>query len=174
MSAELIVWDFVHPLSVHPCRKYLWTYCMDFFQILVVASPGPYARIFWIFEKKNFDFFYEYFLISLTWDPISKRYSDDKLQPKVLKLLLNFLPNGPYRTTLGFLKFWKFKFQQILLIFNGMGPYGSDNFKTLLLQIATKSFETRPEFSSQWSSQNYVGIFEILSFGFVTFFFPKI
>ncbi len=55
-----------------------------------------------------------------------------------------------------------------------MGPYGSDNFKTLLLQIATKSFETRPEFSSQWSSQNYVGIFEILSFGFVTFFFPKI
>ncbi len=38
-----------------------------------------------------------------------------------------------------------------------MGPNGSENVKTiLLLQIAAKSFETFPEFSSQWSSQNYV------------------
>ncbi len=37
-----------------------------------------------------------------------------------------------------------------------MGPYGSKNFKTLLLlQIAAQSFETCPEFSSQWSLQNY-------------------
>ncbi len=38
-------------------------------------------------------------------------------------------------------------------IFVNMGPYGSENFKTLLLlQIAAKCFETCPEFSSQWSS----------------------
>ncbi len=38
-----------------------------------------------------------------------------------------------------------------------MEPNGSENFKTLLLlQIAAKSFETCPEFSSQWSSQSYV------------------
>ncbi len=35
-----------------------------------------------------------------------------------------------------------------------MGPYGSENFKTLLLQIAAETFQTFPEFSSQWSSQN--------------------
>ena len=48
-----------------------------------------------------------------------------------------------------------------------MGPYGSENFKTLpvlLLQIAAESFQTSPEFFSQWPSQNYVwdfGNFEI-------------
>ena len=38
-----------------------------------------------------------------------------------------------------------------------MVPNGRENFKTLLLQqIAAKRFETCPEFSSQWSSQNFV------------------
>ena len=36
------------------------TYCMDFFRMFVVASPGLYARTF-----LNF---YEYFSFSLTWD----------------------------------------------------------------------------------------------------------
>ncbi len=37
-----------------------------------------------------------------------------------------------------------------------MGPYGSQNFKTLLLpEITFESFEPFPEFSSQWSSQKY-------------------
>ncbi len=47
-------------------------------------------------------------------------------------------------------------FLQIFFIFFNMGPYGSENFKMLLLlQIAAKRFETCPEFYSQWSSQNY-------------------
>ncbi len=56
-----------------------------------------------------------------------------------------------------------------------MGPNVSENFKTLLLlQIAAKSFETCPEYSSQWSSQNYLlGIFEILSLRFLMIFFRK-
>ncbi len=45
-------------------------------------------------------------------------------------------------------------FPNVFVFVNMMGPYGSKNFKTLLLlQITAKSFETCPEFSSQWSSQ---------------------
>ncbi len=36
---------------------------------------------------------------------ISKRYSSSKSQPNVFKLFLNFLPNGPHKLRLGFLKF---------------------------------------------------------------------
>ncbi len=37
----------------------------------------------------------------------------------------------------------------LLSFFINMGPYGSENFKTLLLlQIAAESFQTFPEFSS--------------------------
>ncbi len=47
-----------------------------------------------------------------------------------------------------------FIFLRIFFVFVNMGPYGSKNFKTLLLlQIAAESFQTFPEFSSQWSSQ---------------------
>ena len=56
-----------------------------------------------------------------------------------------------------------------------MGPYGSETFKTLLLQIAAKSFQTFPEFASQWSSQNYA--WDFLNFEFLIFltiFFSKI
>ncbi len=37
----------------------------------------------------------------------SKRYSSYKSQPKVLKLFLNFRPDGPQKNTLGF---WNFEF----------------------------------------------------------------
>ncbi len=40
-------------------------------------------------------------------------------------------------------------FLRIFFVFINMGPYGSKNFKTLLLlQIAAESFQTFPEFSS--------------------------
>ncbi len=48
-----------------------------------------------------------------------------------------------------------FDFLQIFFVFVNMGSNGSEISKPLLLQIAAKSFETYPEFSSQWSSQNY-------------------
>ena len=54
-----------------------------------------------------------------------------------------------------------------------MGPHGSENFKTLLLQIAVKSFETSSQFSSQWSSQNYVWDFWNLEFLIFNAFFRK-
>ncbi len=43
-------------------------------------------------------------------------------------------------------------------------------FKTSLLQITAKSFQTFPAFSCQWSFQNYNWDFEIVSFRFLTFF----
>ncbi len=44
-----------------------------------------------------------------------------------------------------------------------MGPYGIQDFKTLLpLQISAESFQSFSEFYSQWSTQNYV-------FGFLKF-----
>ncbi len=44
---------------------------------------------------------------------ISKRYSSYKLQPKVLKLVLNFPPNGPHKTTLGIFEILSFRFLMI-------------------------------------------------------------
>ncbi len=100
--------------------NYLWRYGIDFFQILVVASPEPYAQTF--------------------------------------LALLDYVSRA-----------W------ILFILVNMGSNGSENFKRLLLlQIAAKSFETCPEFSSQWS-QNYVGDFWNFEFPIfnVFFFFRK-
>ncbi len=45
---------------------------------------------------------------------ISKRYSNYKSQPKAFKLFLNFLPNGPYKTTFGIFEILKI---EILTIF---------------------------------------------------------
>ena len=78
-------------------------------------------------------FFYEYFSFSLTWDPIgariSKRYSCKSL-PKVFKLLLTFLPNGPHETAFGMFEILSFQF---LAIF-------SENFEfTIVAYGATKT-----------------------------------
>ncbi len=115
MSAELMKSKFVRrPFVIRPsvCGiDYLWSYCMDFFQILILASPGPYAQTFSSFlKKKEIWIFYENFSFSLTWDPmeakISKCYSY-KSQPKVFKLFLNFLPNGLHKTAFGIFQILK-------------------------------------------------------------------
>ncbi len=63
------------------------------------------------FENWNFNNNY-WVLFSLTWDPmgvkISKRYSSHKSQPKVFKLVLNFTPNGPHKTTFCILEILSF------------------------------------------------------------------
>ncbi len=63
-------------------------------------------------------------------------------------------------------------FWRIFFVFVNMEPYGSENFKTqLLLQIAAERFQTFPELSSQWSSQNYVWYFWKLKFCRILFVF---
>ncbi len=86
------------PSVVRPSvSQYIISELNDFFQILVVASSGLYARMFFEFLKTIF------FLI----------------------------------------------FLRIFFVFVNMGPYGSENFKRLLLlQIAAESSQTFPEFSS--------------------------
>ncbi len=61
-----------------------------------------------------------------------------------------------------FCHFWLFYllfYEYFSFSFN-MGPHRSENFKTLLfLHIAAESWQTFPEFSSQWSSQKYISDF---------------
>ncbi len=122
MSAELMKSKFVRRPSVRPsvCPSvrpsvcgidYLLSYCMDCFQISVVASPGAYA------QEKNFFFF---------------------------------------------------DFLGIFFVFFKMGPYGSQNFKTLLLpQISFESFQTLSEISSQWSYKS--SVLDFWNFEFLIF-----
>ncbi len=60
------------------------------------------------FENWNLNEFYSF---SLTWDPmgvkISKYYYAYKSQPKAFKLVRNFLPNGPHKTTFGIFEILK-------------------------------------------------------------------
>ena len=74
--------------------------------------------------------------------------------------------------------FWIFEtfsifFKIFFFVFVNIGPYGRQNFKTLLLlQKAARSFQTFPEVSSQRFSQNY--IWDFWNFGnwnFNDFFF---
>ncbi len=78
--------------------------------------------------------------------------------------ILLLLPLGNALRRFEFLtKNFFFDFLQTFFIFVNLWPFGSENFKTLLLvQIAGESF------------QNLDWDFEILSFWFLTFFFLKI
>ena len=84
---------------------------MDFFQILVVASHGPYS------EAMFYLFFFYYFL-------------------------------------------------QIFFVFINMGPYGSENFKTLLLLQIAAEIQLYLNFLPNGPHKSMFGIFEILSFRF--------
>ncbi len=56
-----------------------------------------------------------------------------------------------------------------------MEPYGSENFKTLLLlQITVKSFQTIPEFFPNGPHKNAILDFWNLEFPIFNDFFPKI
>ncbi len=71
-----------------------------------------------MFEKKVSGNFLRIFFISLTWDPVGAKVSKRdpyKSQPKVFKLL-NFLPNGPHKTTFGTFEIFKI---EILTLWGG-------------------------------------------------------
>ncbi len=83
-------------------ERYFYKSQPKVFKLVLNFLPNdPHKTKFGIFENSNFNEFYSF---SLTWDPmgvkISKRCSY-KSQPKVLKFVLNCLPNGPHKTTFG-------------------------------------------------------------------------
>ncbi len=90
-----------------------------------MASPGPYAQIFfhfWTFLV----IFYEYYSFSLIWDPmeakIPKRYSY-KSQPKIPNFsCMHFLSNGPQKTTFGIFEILKILILINFIRFVTMGP----------------------------------------------------
>ncbi len=122
------------------------------------------------------DFFYEYF--SFSFNMGAKNFK---------KLFLMQLASENVQTLPDFFSqwssqhyawnFWKFLKNEILKIFFSLEPNGIENFNTLfLLQIAAKSFQTWPDFSSQWSSQNRKGDFWNFEFPIFNdyFFFPRL
>ncbi len=94
-KAFLALLDYLsraHEIEIRPSSvsgiDYLWRYRMDFFQILVVASPGPYGEIFLCVC----DFFFFFWGGDPMEAKVSKGCSSYKWQPKLLKLVPNFPP----------------------------------------------------------------------------------
>ena len=134
--------------SAWPCQRTSWNQnlsviCLSVSQLSLNLMHGllsnfgccfPWAicwNFCWNFEKKKNGGGISFINMGPYQSKVSKRYSFYKSQPRLFKLLLNFLPNGPHKTAFGI--FWKLKFWRILFIFVNMAPYGSENFKTLLL-----------------------------------------
>ena len=92
-----------------------------------------------------------------------------KSQPKFIKLLLNYLLNGPKKKY--FWHFWNFEnwnSNEFVPVSVTWDPNETENFKTILLQITDKSFKTSPEFSSYWPSQKHIGDIWNCEFRFLT------
>ncbi len=74
-----------------------------------------------------------------------------------------------------FWNFWQFFFLRIFFAFVNMAPYGSKNFKTLLLQITFESFQNLFWiFFSVVHTRVLFWIFENLSLRFLTIFFLSV
>ncbi len=128
-------WTIISPVWL--CQQNSWNRNLSILRVNIISEPTERISFkFWLLLPLGqtprhiffvFFFFYEHFSFSLTWDPmgakISKCYSSYKLQPKVFKLFLTFLPNGSRKTTrLEFLKFWKFnEFYSFSLTYDSMG-----------------------------------------------------
>ncbi len=126
---------------------------------------------FWVF------IFQIVFSFSLTSNAMgaktSKRYSSLKTRLNPFKLFLTFVSGAHKHYSFEFLKFWVFNFSRFFVFVN-MGPYGSQNFKTLLLpQINFESFLPFLNFlliGPHKSTVFFCFVFQILSFWFLTNF----
>ena len=158
MSAKLIKSKFVRrPLSEIkicqssvfrcPCRSYPRTYWANSFLILPVASLGTYPRRFLNFWKIR--------------DPLGAKTS--KCYSSLKSLFQSFHTFSKFSSQCSSQKllFWifeilRFWFFTIFFVFFNMGPYGSQNFKMLLLpQVTCQCFQFFSEVYSEWSWQKY-------------------
>ena len=109
-----LTWD---PIGAKSSKRYSYKSHVKLFKLSWIFSPVVLTtkRLgflkFWKlkFKKKNFSY-------SLTRDSMgvkmSKRFSY-KSKPKGFKLVLNFPPNGPHKTTFGIFKILSFRFLTI-------------------------------------------------------------
>ncbi len=153
MSAELVKSKFVRRTSsvVRPSVFRLWhQFSLKLLHgLLSNSSCGfPWAicpNVFFFLKKKNFCDLLGIFFWLWCRNLI------------VIWILSNIFWNF-FSVVLTKVLFWIFEilsfwFFRILFVFVNMGPYGSQNFKMLLLpQITFESFQTFSEFSSQRSS----------------------
>ena len=146
---------------------------------ICLSSVRPYMECKHFLQCKHFFyyFFYEYFSFSLTWDTIgakiSKRYSSYKSQPKAFKFFLHFLPNGPHKSTFGIFKILKIEIVMIFffsfsLRWNSMGVKISKRYSSYKSQ--PKAFKLFLNILPNGPHKTNFGIFEILSFRFLTIF----
>ncbi len=177
MSTELMKSKFARRSSVVRLWQRLSLNLLHAFpshQIFGCCSPVPYARFFFFFlilENMYFGFFLRISFVFIQHG--SKNFK---------KLFLLQLASENVQTLPDFFSqwssqhyawnFWKFLKNEILKIFFSLEPNGIENFNTLfLLQIAAKSFQTWPDFSSQWSSQKRNGDFWNFDFPIFNDFF---
>ena len=114
-------------------------------------------------------------LMRVILEPFSAHVSNCFLIQKVL----NFLPNGPHKTTFGFFEMINVEIWRIFFPFSVIwGPMGVKIAKRYSsYNSQAKAFKLFLKFPPQCFSQNYfqfLGIYEILSFRFFFFFFSKI
>ena len=85
---------------------------MDFFQILVVASPGSYARAYFECLKKKWILLRIFFLF-VNMGPYGRKNFKTLLLLQIavesFQLLLEFLPKGPHKTVFRIFEILKIK-----------------------------------------------------------------
>ncbi len=96
--------------------------------------------------KKNPGDFLGMFSFSLTWDSmgakISKRYSSSyKLQPKVLKLVLNVPPNCSHKTTFGIFEILKIEILTTFIHFHKHRTQWERNIENATLPTTIRSLK---------------------------------
>ena len=91
----------------------------------------------------------------------SKRYASYKSQPKVLKLLLYFLPNGPHETTFGIFEMLKIfnDFFSFSLTFDPMGAKIAKRYSSYKSQV--KAFKLFLNILPNGAHKTTFEIFEI-------------
>ncbi len=95
------------------CRSFVMR--PDFFQILVVASPGHYARTFFEFVKKKY--IVTNIFVFVNMGPHGSEHFKTllllEITAKSFQLVLNFPPNGPHKNKFGIFEINSFQFLTI-------------------------------------------------------------
>ena len=121
------------------------------------------ADFFFPFRKKNILILLRIFFVFVNTGP----YRSENYTTQKFKSFLNFLPNGPHKTAFGIFEMLKIEIFRNFIHFRWHGTQWKWKFQNSVPPTnRNQKFQTCPAFSSQWSSQNYVGDFWILSSDF--------